>query len=55
MELIAAWHVDHGRRRNGKPFDYRELERWTRVGFEWGMRSPKANGRKLLHGGLQPP
>jgi hypothetical protein len=23
---------------NGAPLDYRELERWTRVGFERGMR-----------------
>jgi hypothetical protein len=25
----------------GLPFDYDELERWTRVGFERGMRSRK--------------
>jgi hypothetical protein len=24
---------------NGKPLDYDELERWTRVGFERGKRS----------------
>ena len=23
---------------DGKPLDYEELERWTRVGFEWGTR-----------------
>jgi hypothetical protein len=26
---------------NGAPFDYDELERWTRVGYERGMRSRK--------------
>jgi hypothetical protein len=25
----------------GLPFDYDELERWTRVGYERGMRSRK--------------
>jgi hypothetical protein len=27
--------------RNGKAMDYDELERWTRVGHERGMRSRK--------------
>jgi hypothetical protein len=27
---------------NSVPLDYAELERWTRVGFERGMRSRKA-------------
>jgi hypothetical protein len=38
-----AWpstHVGYGGS-NGKPLDYDELERWTRVGYERGMRSPK--------------
>jgi hypothetical protein len=26
---------------NGKPLDYDELERWTRIGFERGLRSRK--------------
>jgi hypothetical protein len=26
---------------NGTPLDYEELERWTRVGYEWGMPSRK--------------
>ena len=26
---------------NGRPLDYDELERWTRVGYERGMRSRK--------------
>jgi hypothetical protein len=26
---------------NGKPLDYDELERWTRVGYERRMRSRK--------------
>jgi hypothetical protein len=38
-----AWpstHVGYGGS-NGKPLDYDELERWTTVGYERGMRSPK--------------
>jgi hypothetical protein len=27
----------------GLPFDYDELERWTRVGYERGMRFRKGN------------
>ena len=26
---------------SGKPLDFEALERWTRVGYERGMRSPK--------------
>jgi hypothetical protein len=35
--------LDHGAVRggNGTPLDYDELERWTRVGYERGMRSRK--------------
>jgi hypothetical protein len=32
---------------NGTPMDYRELERWTRVGYERGMRPRKTNGKKI--------
>jgi hypothetical protein len=28
----------------GFPLDYHELERWTRVGYERGMRSRKGSG-----------
>jgi hypothetical protein len=34
MLIMAGGH-------DGKPLDYEELERWTRVGFERGMRSRK--------------
>jgi hypothetical protein len=26
---------------NGKPLDYDELDRWARIGYERGIRSPK--------------
>lgn len=34
MIILAGSH-------RGLPFDYDELERWTRIGFERGMRSHK--------------
>jgi hypothetical protein len=34
--------------REGKPLDYDELERWTRIGYERGMSSPKANADRAL-------
>jgi hypothetical protein len=37
----CRWNVDHGWGGNGTPLDYDELERWTRVGYERGMRSRK--------------
>ena len=40
-ELIAAGMLIMAGGGNGKPLDYDELERWTRVGFERGMRSRK--------------
>jgi hypothetical protein len=38
-ELIGAGMLILAGGGNGKPLDYDELERWTRVGFERGMRS----------------
>jgi hypothetical protein len=38
-ELIAAGMLIMATGGNGKPLDYSELERWTRVGFERGTRS----------------
>jgi hypothetical protein len=35
-ELIAAGMLIMAAGREGKPLDYGELERWTRVGFERG-------------------
>jgi hypothetical protein len=37
------WRSDRlpGRRRQLKPLDYDELERWTGDGYERGMKSPK--------------
>jgi hypothetical protein len=40
-ELIAAGMMILAGGGRGLPFDYDELERWTRVGFERGMRSRK--------------
>lgn len=40
-ELIAAGMLIMAAGGNGKPLDYDELERWTRVGYERGMRSRK--------------
>jgi hypothetical protein len=34
----------------GLPFDYDELERWTRVGYERGMQSRKASGEIACEG-----
>jgi hypothetical protein len=38
-ELVAAGMLVMGAGHDGKPLDSEELERWTRVGFERGMRS----------------
>ena len=40
-ELIGAGMLILARGGRGFPLDYEELERWTRVGFERGMRSRK--------------
>jgi hypothetical protein len=40
-ELIAAGMLILAGNGRGLPFDYDELERWTRVGYERGMRSRK--------------
>jgi hypothetical protein len=40
-ELIAAGMLILAGGGSGKPLDYGELERWTRVGYERGMRSRK--------------
>jgi hypothetical protein len=40
-ELIAAGMSIMAGGGNGTPLDYDELERWTRVGYERGMRSRK--------------
>ena len=40
-ELIAAGMLIMASGGNDTPLDYDELERWTRVGFERGMRLPK--------------
>jgi hypothetical protein len=40
-ELIGAAMLILAGGGNGVPLDYPELERWTRVGFERGMRSRK--------------
>jgi hypothetical protein len=46
-ELIAAGMLIMAGGGNGTPMDYRELERWTRVGYERGMRPRKTNGKKI--------
>jgi hypothetical protein len=40
-ELIGAGMLVVAGDGRGLPFDYDELERWTRVGYERGMRSRK--------------
>jgi hypothetical protein len=40
-ELIGAGMLILAGDGRGLPFDYDELERWTRVGYERGMRSRK--------------
>ena len=40
-EMIAAGMLIMAGGGNGPPLDYDELERWTRVGYERGMRSSK--------------
>jgi hypothetical protein len=37
-ELVAAGMLIMAAGHDGKPLDYSELERWTRVGYERGMR-----------------
>jgi hypothetical protein len=43
-ELIAAGMLIMASGSNRKPLDYDELERWTRAGYERGMRSRKGEG-----------
>jgi hypothetical protein len=40
-ELVAAGMLIMAAGHEGKPLDYKELERWTRVGFERGTRFRK--------------
>jgi hypothetical protein len=40
-ELLVAGMLILAGGHEGKPLDYDELERWSRVGFERGMRSRK--------------
>jgi hypothetical protein len=40
-ELAAAGMMIMAGGHDGTPFDFNELERWTRVGYERGMRSRK--------------
>ena len=41
FELVAAGMLIMASGHDGKPMDYDELERWTRTGFERGMRFRK--------------
>jgi hypothetical protein len=41
FELVAAGMLIMASGHDGKPLDYQELERWTRVGFERGTRFRK--------------
>jgi hypothetical protein len=40
-ELVAAGMLIMAGGHDGKPFDFGELERWTRVGYERGIRFRK--------------
>jgi hypothetical protein len=41
IELLVAGMLIMAGGYDGKPLDYGDLERWTRVGYERGMRSRK--------------
>ena len=41
FELVAAGMLIMAAGHDGKPMDFEALERWTRLGFERGMRSRK--------------
>ena len=41
FELVAAGMLIMAAGHDGKPMDYEELERWTRVGFDRGTRFRK--------------
>jgi hypothetical protein len=43
-ELVTAGMLIMAAGHDGKPLDYEALERWTRVGFERGMR--QRNGER---------
>jgi hypothetical protein len=43
-DLVAAGMLIMVAGHEGKPLDYDELQRWTRVGDERGMRSRRAGG-----------
>jgi hypothetical protein len=49
MKLIAAGMLIMAGDGTSTPLDYQELERWTRVGYERGMRSRK--GREVTESG----
>jgi len=42
-ELVAAGMLIMAGGHEGKPLDYDELERWTRIGYERGTRSRKGD------------
>ena len=44
-ELVAAGMLILAGDGRGLPFDYDELERWTRVGYKRGMRSSRKGER----------
>jgi hypothetical protein len=46
-ELIAAGMLISAAGGSGEPLDYSELERWTRVGYERGMRSRNGSGESV--------
>jgi hypothetical protein len=41
MSLVAAGMLIMAAGHDGKPLDYDELERWTRLGYERGSRFRK--------------
>jgi hypothetical protein len=43
-QLVAAGMLIMAAGHEGKPMDYNELERWTRVGYERGIRSRMGEG-----------
>jgi hypothetical protein len=46
-ELVAAGMLIMASGHDGKPLDSAELERWTRTGFERGMRFVRARGSHI--------
>ena len=51
-ELVAAGMLIMAAGHDGKPLDYKAFERWTRVGYERGMKCARVSGEAIcVHAG----